>query len=75
MTVDRLLDFNQVLELVPYSRVHIWRLVRRGEFPAPVQLAGRKTAFRASEVEAWIESRPRVAHAGLGWEPPKKATA
>jgi predicted DNA-binding transcriptional regulator AlpA len=64
MTVDQLLSLEQVLELIPYSKVTVWRLVRRGEFPAPVKLGLKKTAFRANEIQAWIDARERVAHAG-----------
>lgn len=37
----------------------IYRLVQRGQFPAPVRLTARSTRWKASEISAWIETRPR----------------
>ncbi len=62
--VDRLLPCDEVLRRVPLSRVHLWRLVRDGRFPAPVQVGPRKIAFRESAIREWIESRPVVGYAG-----------
>jgi prophage regulatory protein len=45
---------------VPFSRVHIRRLAARGQFPQPRQLSARRVAWIASEVAAWIASRPVV---------------
>ena len=42
---------------VPYSREHIWRLVRDGKFPKPVKFGGANSRcfFRRSEIQEWIE--------------------
>ena len=40
--------------LVPLHPQHIRKLVRRGEFPAPVALGGRRTAFRRRDVREWL---------------------
>lgn len=66
--LDKLISWTEVEAAVPYSRVHIWRLIRKGEFPAPVSLGARKVAFRESEVAAWLESRETVGYANAGWE-------
>jgi len=63
MSDDRLLRFPEVQERVGLSRTHIWRLERTGEFPQRVKLGPRCVAWRASEIEAWIESRTRYAEA------------
>ncbi len=44
--------------LVPLSAATIWRMVKAGAFPAPVKLGKNSTAWRLSDVEAWVESRP-----------------
>jgi prophage regulatory protein len=36
----------------------LWRLERRGKFPARRQLSDRCVAWLASEVEQWMHSRP-----------------
>lgn len=43
--------------LVPYSASSIWRLVAKGNFPAPVKLTSGRTVWDLSDVEAWIEAQ------------------
>jgi hypothetical protein len=45
----------------PYHRIHIGRLMRRGQFPAAVQLSQNRIAWRVSDLEDWIASRPIAA--------------
>ncbi len=62
---NRILGWNELLQLLPYSRTQLWRLIRAGQFPAPMQLGGRKVGWRESTIEAWIESREAVSWAPL----------
>jgi predicted DNA-binding transcriptional regulator AlpA len=51
------------------TRLYLLRQIKAGTFPAPLQLSPGRIAWRRSEVEAWIASRPRVkyaAEAGTG---------
>lgn len=49
-------------ELLGLSNTTIWELSRRDpNFPKPVKLTRQCTAWRADEVKAWIDSRPRAA--------------
>ena len=41
------------------SRVQIWRDIRAGRFPAPIETGANSIAWYRSEVEAWKASRPR----------------
>jgi predicted DNA-binding transcriptional regulator AlpA len=43
---------------VLYSRIHLMRLVGRGQFPPPVHLSVRKIAWKLADVQAWLQSRP-----------------
>lgn len=43
-----------VLNAVPFGRSTLWLKVRRGEFPAPVKLSERVTAWRVEDVRRWI---------------------
>lgn len=43
--------------MVPFSAATLWRKVKSGEFPAPVKLSARVTAWRLEEVHAWMQSR------------------
>jgi prophage regulatory protein len=56
---ERLLPWPQVAAMVPYTRQHISRLEAAGEFPRRLQCGARRVAWRASEVQEWIDSRAR----------------
>lgn len=43
--------------IVPFSAATLWRRVKSGEFPAPVKLSARVTAWRCEDVYAWMQSR------------------
>ena len=47
----------QVLEVVPFSSATLWRKIQKHEFPTPVKLSERVTAWRVSAVRDWLESR------------------
>lgn len=46
-----------LLRFVPFSKSTLWRLVKAGEFPAPVKLSTGITAWKAEEVRSWISGR------------------
>jgi prophage regulatory protein len=54
---NRVLKLRTLLEKVPCSRATIYRGVKNGTFPAPIQLGRRSVGWRESDVDAWIESR------------------
>jgi predicted DNA-binding transcriptional regulator AlpA len=41
------------------SRVQIWRDIRAGTFPAPIEIGPNSLAWWSSEYKAWEVSRPR----------------
>ncbi len=43
--------------ILPCSRSSLWRWIREGKFPRPQKLGDRITAWRASDVAAWLASR------------------
>lgn len=51
---------KQVCHMFGFSRTHLWRLQRSGEFPSPRELGPNRVGWVASEVIEWAESRPRV---------------
>jgi len=57
MSEKKLLRLPQVMELTAAARSTIWKWVKDGEFPQPIKLSPRVTAWKLSEVEAWIESK------------------
>lgn len=46
---------RQLLTLIPFSSTTLWRKVKAGEFPAPVKLSQRVTAWRAEDVRGWMD--------------------
>lgn len=51
------LNEKQVCERTSLSRSTIWRLRQANDFPAPVKITERRVAYRAEDVEAWIQTR------------------
>ena len=41
------------------SRVQIWRDVRAGRFPAPVELGPNSVGWFEDELDEWLDNRPR----------------
>ena len=46
-----------VLRVVPFSRSTLWKKIKSREFPAPVKLSERVTAWEVSAVRKWIAER------------------
>lgn len=58
--VDHLLTRPEVEALVRLSRSEIYRRMRKGQFPLPLRIGDRAVRWKASEVEKWLEERPRA---------------
>lgn len=54
----KLIRMRQVLQTTGLSRMTIYRLERRGEFPQRRRLGRNSVAWIDEEVDAWVESRP-----------------
>ena len=60
--MERMLRLPEILEITGVSTATIWRWVNSGDFPAPVKLGGLRTrsiGWRLSEVQEWLDTRPR----------------
>lgn len=57
---ERLLTVDEVADLVRYSRVHIYRLVKGGEFPRQIHVGPHRVGWLASEVRAWLSERVAI---------------
>jgi len=57
---ERLLRLDEVEKKTGYKRPSIYNKVREGTFPAPVDLGGRATAWRQSDIEQWIAQRATI---------------
>lgn len=52
-----LLRLNEFLPSLPFARATLWRRVRSGTFPAPVKVSAKITAWKRSDVEAWVAAQ------------------
>lgn len=59
----RFMRLPEVLALCGKSRSSIYVAIKKGEFPAPVKLSSRSSAWMRSEIAAWTESRVNASRA------------
>jgi prophage regulatory protein len=57
-TAAEFLRLPSVRRRTGLGRSTIYRLIAERKFPAPVRLASRAVAWRASDLDRWSESRP-----------------
>ena len=59
-TPDRLLPRKEVQKRCGLARSTIYRKMRQGTFPVPLQVGTRAVRWPESEITAWMQSRPRA---------------
>jgi prophage regulatory protein len=42
---------------IPYSRQHLWRLIKAKRFPAPVRLGTNTNRWVESEIDDWLRQK------------------
>ena len=57
---ERIIRAKEVSELTGLSRTTIWRMERKGQFPARVSLGVGSVGWRYSEVNEWLIRRDQV---------------
>ncbi|PWG68046.1 hypothetical protein DF186_25900, partial [Enterococcus hirae] len=57
MNKGRLLTMKEVLELIPYSQPHIYRLIKEGKFPKQIRLGPNKVAWFEADILKWLEDK------------------
>jgi prophage regulatory protein len=57
--MSEMLRPKQVQEETGLSRVTIWRKIRAGEFPPPIELSANSIGWPADVIREWKASRPR----------------
>ena len=57
---DRLMSCPEVEKRICASHSFIYREMQKGTFPRPLKLSPRAVRWRESEIEAWLEGRPRA---------------
>ncbi|HEX7687921.1 MAG TPA: AlpA family phage regulatory protein [Burkholderiaceae bacterium] len=44
-------------KVIPFSSATLWRKVKSGDFPKPIKLSQRVTAWKVEDVRAWMQAR------------------
>ncbi len=57
--MDSIIRIAAVLALTGLSRVSVWRQVRAGQFPAPIELSANTIGWLENDIASWQASRPR----------------
>jgi prophage regulatory protein len=60
----KLIKLPTVVELTTLSKSTIYKMVKDGKFPKPVQLGERATGWRVSDVDAWLNNLAPTVTAG-----------
>lgn len=54
----QLLDYEDLkAKGIKYSKPHIWRLVKAGQFPQPIKLGNGRNTWVEEELDSWIKMR------------------
>lgn len=53
----RAIRFGKVMDKTGLSKTHLYRLIQRGDFPAPVSLSERVRVFDESAVDEWLTEK------------------
>lgn len=61
MSNERLIRLPQVQSLTGLKRAHLYALARRGEFPKPIKIGLRASAWQESMVLDWLQEKIRSA--------------
>ena len=50
------LRIKDLLHFIPVSKSHLWAMVKKGKFPQPVKLDQKITAWKAEDIQQWINN-------------------
>ena len=69
----KLIDFKRLgpEKGISYSRDHLRRKVRRGEFPRPLAISSSRIAWLEADIDAWLAKKA----AARDWQTPAAPTA
>ena len=54
---DRIISSKELTQRIPLNRTSIYRMVRQGRFPPPIQITASRIGWRLSTVLAWMADR------------------
>lgn len=60
----KFIKMHEVLAISGKSRSSIYDAIKKGEFPAPIKVGGRASAWIKSEVMQWTQDRIHASRSG-----------
>lgn len=54
---ERILRLDEVTQMVGVSRTTLWRMERKGDFPARIPLSSRSVGWRSIDIDNWMKNR------------------
>jgi prophage regulatory protein len=70
--LDRIIRLPELIRITGLSRASIYRLIEKGNFPAPIELSVNAKGWFASQIRAWMESLRTVAPPNPEADPPAR---
>lgn len=55
----RVISWRELSEMIPFTRQHVLRLEKDGKFPRRLKVGNRRIGWLYTEIETWINDRPR----------------
>jgi len=55
--IRKILRYSAIEELTGLSRVTLWRMIKTGSFPKPIQLGSNSKGFFEDEIMEWQERK------------------
>ena len=72
--MDKILSMSEVRAVTGLSRSTIWRAVRSGRFPPPIELSANRIGWPESVVKEWRDKRRLRTYGGPYPKPSDEAT-
>lgn len=63
---EQLLRLPEVIDLVKKSRATIYMDMKRGDFPQSISIGRRAVAWRRSDLDVWLNTRPQYSQPANG---------
>jgi prophage regulatory protein len=60
----RIISRKELLKKIPLTYVAIWKQMRDGIFPRPIEIGEKKVGWFEDEVDAYLTARPRRRYKG-----------
>lgn len=59
-------SIGELKEVIGLAKWTVYDLIKKDEFPRPIQLSAGRVGWRATDLQRWIEERPTTTQAPSG---------